>query len=182
MSDWNQPTVLPTHVGVTSRLSVGPRMRFACGTAGGTSVATWMAANDAVFAPIRFPYSYPVQRVYWINGSSGSGSGHVDMGLYTRGGTRIFSIGSTLMSGASSVQYAALSTPVLVTPGIYYLAYANDGTTSRVSGFSTSTNPRSAGCFIQASAFPLPASATFAQSPSTLVVPLMGVTRTASGF
>ena len=107
----------------------------------------------------------------------------MDFGIYSSDGTQLWAAGSTAQSGASVLQYVTLGTELLLRPGEYYLALANNGTTNRVTGTAliTATLGRLLGLYQQASAFALPASATFAQWNSA-VWPVCGLTRTSSGF
>jgi hypothetical protein len=108
----------------------------------------------------------------------------MDFGIYTADGSRLFSTGSTAMSGASALQYVAVGTPFILSPGLYYFAIDFEGTvTTRGWGVSTvtTTEGRLAGMLQQLETFPLPEKATFAAWAST-GFPLCGITRTASGF
>jgi hypothetical protein len=176
------PGVLPTHIGTYPCIfSSSATCRDIFAGTGGASNA-WGTANTAVYMPICLPWPYPVKRLWWINGSAGSGSGHVDVGIYTIGGARIVSTGSTVMSGASAVQYVSLGTAIILGPGSFYMAYTNDGTTNRSFGYApTAAQGRQSGFLMQASALPLPASATFATT-TVANMPFCGITRTASGF
>lgn len=142
---------------------------------------TWPLANMAVFIPLLLPFDYPVARMFWVNGG-GTAGGNIDVGLYTPAGARIYSSGSTAQSGSvPGVQYVPAN--VLLGAGLYYLAMAMDNvSTNRAYGSSISvTLARPAGLLQMASAFPLPASATFATVANPFY-PVMGITRTASGF
>lgn len=150
-------------------------------TAGGITVTafTWVA-NLAVYVPVLIPWPYTVRRVFWINGSTITSS-NADFGIYTAEGTKIYSTGSTAMSGASAPQFVT-PTEFTLSPGAYYFAWACNNTTSRAYGSTTAANTlRMAGVLQQASAFALPATMTGA-SVSNAVYPLCGITRTTSGF
>lgn len=140
----------------------------------------WASANQAIFCPFVLPWDYPVARMFWVNGSVSGGNS--DIGVFRFDGTAVFRAGSTANSGTSVPQYVTASfTLAAKTP--YLLAYANDGTTNRVRGFSTgATGPRGMGYMQQASALPLPSTATFAALSATFIIPLAGFTNTASGF
>jgi hypothetical protein len=56
---------------------------------------TWVA-NLVSYCPIGLARPYPVQRVFWVNGST-IGS-NVDFGIYTADGRRIYNTGSTARS------------------------------------------------------------------------------------
>jgi hypothetical protein len=140
----------------------------------------WPTANLALYIPFKVTVPYPVKRLFWMNGSGTLGN--VDVGVYTRGGGKITSTGSTAQSGASTPQYANASPVVLLTPNVYYLSMSCSVTTNGVFGHpSTAVHNRLAGLLQQASAVPLPSTATFAAA-AVAGYPLAGITRTASGF
>jgi hypothetical protein len=177
MSDFSVPT--PLHLGSFSSMSaVMDAGQYISNASPGT--ITWVA-NLGVYIPIVIPYPYPVRRVWWQNGSTVT-SAHCDVGVYTPDGQRIVSAGTTVQAGASTVQYASV-TETLLAPGKYFFAFVCDTATSHAFGLSTLTVPalRSAGILQQASALPLPATATFAVA-SSAVYPWCGITRTSSGF
>lgn len=178
MSDFNG-LVTPTHISTYGRYSLGPWLRMITNAAS-PAARTW-TANFAVYIPLSIPFPYMVSRVFWMNGST-IGS-NVDFGIYTLDGAKIYSQGSTAQAGTSVVQYASVSTPFILAPGQYYIAWSCDGTTNRAFASAT-TVPlgRSMGLLQQASAFVLPATATFAAWDNTGFYPVAGITRTASGF
>lgn len=143
-------------------------------TAVGSGVFAWPAANQATYVPIQNPYYFPVNRVFWINGST---LANIDFGIYNFGGARLFSLGSTAGSGASAYQEVAV-TPFILPPGQYFFAFVTDGTTGAGYGNATlaTSEGRLAGLLQQASALPLPNPATFAQWAST-GIPYCGVGR-----
>lgn len=143
--------------------------------------STLWVANQAVYMPVSIPWQYPVARVFWVNGSAASSN--ADFGIYTPGGLKIYSTGSTAQSGASVPQYVTPGTPFLLDAGTYIFAWACNGTTNRAFAWApTAATGAASGCMTQASAFALPSTATFATYGSCPGVVLCGVTRTASGF
>ena len=105
---------------------------FGCGSSRGYNIslntvsATWPLANRAIYHPFYLPWRYPIKRLFWLNGSSASGN--ADVGIYSVGGTRIVSTGSTAQSGASTAQY--VSADLVLPPGTYYLGNVFSGTTN----------------------------------------------------
>lgn len=177
MSDLNQ--TVPLFVSTLSRYATAVGLRAAAGAQGSGNL-TWVA-NDVVYAPVSIPWPYPVSRVFWANGSTLTSS-HADFGIYTPSGTKIYSTGSTVMSGTQAPQYTT-PTSFLLDPGDYYFAFWCDNTTSRAYGLTTVGTAAGALCGFQTQAgqSACPATATFAAF-STNLVPLCGVTRTPSGF
>lgn len=181
MSDYPQPGTLPLFVSTLS--SWGPALELLAPQGGQITLGaiTWIA-NQAVYMPVSIPWAYPVRRVFWLNGSTITTS-NADFGIYTASGKRIYSTGSTALSGTTVPQYVTPGTPFILPAGAYYFAYVCDNTTSRSYGNVISTNARGAmaGMLSQATALPLPASATFA-TYATPGLPVCGITRTPSGF
>lgn len=129
--------------------------------------AVWTAANRAIFVPFRLTRAKPVTKLFAHNGATASGN--LDIGIYTIDGTRIVSTGSVAQSGTNVCQVIDI-TDTLLGDGDYYLALAMDGTTGTVfRAAPQATRLRTAGVLQQASAFPLPATATFAAVASAFL-------------
>lgn len=146
------------------------------GSVTATSLA-WPLANLAVFVPLTIPWPYVVRRLFWVHGSSPGGSHSI--GLYRSDGTGLFVSGAVTGSGgASNIQFVTPASPIQLAPGRYFLGYAVDNTTSnRVTGNAIAASvKRLIGVYEQASAFPLPTTATFA-TPSNTTVMFAGITR-----
>lgn len=177
--DFPQSKVLPLFISSVGRFGCGMELRVSMSS--GTPAAITWVASTVCYIPFSIPWAYPVNRVWWCNGSTITTT-NVDFGIYTVSGARIFSTGNVAMSGVSAIQYATPGTPFVLDAGQYYMAWACDNTTSRAFGFApTAPQGAIAGCLSQASAQPLPTSATFATfgAPG---IPVCGITRTASGF
>lgn len=149
------------------------------------NIATMASAGEkkAVYVPMYLPFAYPVRRVFWVNGSAAGGK--TDFGIYNADGVRLYSVGSGTEAAGNSEPQFVTPTEFLLAPGRYYFALCNESATTanRWFGFSSTTTSsgRMAGLLQQASAFALPATATFAAWESTSL-PIMGITKTASGF
>lgn len=184
--DYPQSYVTPLFINTYSEFTSAPEMKNIHALSGSnlaTASLTWPSANRAFFIPLWLPFPYNVRRVFWGNGS-GTG-GNTDVGVYNWDGVKILSGGGEAQSGTSTIQYSATAINVILSPGRYYLAAAYSGTTNVAwglgSGSLTTSRLRLAGCFQQASAYPLPS--TFAISAvGSAMWPLFGITQTASGF
>jgi hypothetical protein len=86
--------------------------------------ASWGTANLARILPFQLPFPYLVVRLFWWNGSA---LGNADIGIYSLAGGKIYSSGSTVQSGGPAPQFVTPSTSILLPPGSYFLALANDG-------------------------------------------------------
>lgn len=160
-----------------ARHGVGAGNRaIAAGSAQLASTA-WGTANLAQYVPVVVPYVYPVKSLFWFNFATVAGN--VDCGLYTDDLTRIVSSGSVAQAGASGIQ--AVSVDAVLDPDVYYLALVSSSTTATfaASAAATASRLRYMGLLQQATALPLPATATPAANAQTRV-PLIGMSRVAS--
>lgn len=177
--DYPRNIAVPSFINTVTRWMGGMTHRQVAGF-GVPSSQSW-TANVAVYIPLLLPWHYSVKRAFWYHGSAVSG--HVDIGIYTKSGALIWSAGSTVNAGsASQPQYVTPSQDLLLQPGRYWMAYTHDGTTNQYLGAPVAADKgRLSGIYQQASAHPLPATATFA-AYAGVGVPLIGITNTASGF
>lgn len=130
-------------------------------------------ANRAYFIPFYLPDTFTVTSLIYGNGAAPSGN--VDLGIYDEDGVRLVSSGSTAKPGVGGPRAIDVTDTVL-TAGRYYWGYAQSNTAA-VFGWTHSAlivNIMS-GALQQASAFPLPATATFA-APSHQAMPFVGAT------
>lgn len=143
----------------------------------GSTYAAWPAANMAFYIPFEVYHTIKLTFAGYRNNTA---TGNIDLGVYDAHGTRLVSTGSTAIPGSNVLHSVAIS--VTLTPGIYYMAMAYDGTgnISRYASSSTLQRFITTGCYQQASAFPLPATATFATLTNNYI-PTMGLSQR-SGF
>ncbi len=129
------------------------------------------------------PWDYPVNRVWWVNGSTITTT-NVQFGVYTDEGILIYATASTAMVGASSVQYVTPATPFVLSGGACYFAWTCDNTTSR--GFAptgTALNMRLIGLLEETTGtFGLPATMTPVAFARAWGPSVCGITRTTTGF
>ena len=165
----------PVTINTASWESVGPSIA-ALALAAPTSTA-WPTANRAIYVP--FTLRAPLTVVKLFSGNGSALSGNIDMGIYNAAGTRLVSKGSTAHAGASLQSFDITDT--LLIAGQYYMAVALDNATGALCRW-TATSPVSAdvawGVATEASAFPLPATATFASMTAlaAVYIPLIGLT------
>jgi len=179
MTDFPTIAQLPLFVSTISAQSCLAALA-ATGTSISPAALTWVA-NQAVYMPVTLPWPYPVNRVWWINGSTVT-STNVDFGIYTASGAQLYHTGSTAMAGASNVQFVTPATPFVLPAGRYFFAWVCDNTTTRAFGVTPSSAATGAlsGLLTQTSALPLPTTATFATF-SAVALEVCGITRTAVG-
>lgn len=142
--------------------------------AGGSTPASaaYPNANDALLTPLYLEQFSTIKRLFVLNGAVVSGN--IDIGIYTQGGAKIVSSGSTVQSGTSSNQIYDV-TNFSLGPGRYYLAMALDNVTGRIVRAGLSTNAvKLMGMARMTSAFPLPNQITFMPMTSGYL-PVMGI-------
>lgn len=131
------------------------------GTGGGASTA-WPSANLALFYPFSVSQPITAVKLWIINGTTASGN--LDLGIYDADGTRLVAKGSTAQSGTTAIQILD-TTDLNLAPNVqYYMACSMDGTTgtTRAAAAVTAGKYASLGMAQMATAFPLPANATYA--------------------
>jgi len=132
----------------------------------------WASANLALFVPVKIPSPVTICKLVVVYAS---GAGNIDVGVYNRDGVRLVSSGATAKSGTASEEHVVDVTDTFVSAGLYYLALASDGTSNFIGVPPTGTAPvpaqkvRLYGLMEMASAYPLPASATYAASTGVFV-------------
>lgn len=144
-----------------------------------TGSLAWGTANRAVYMPITIPFPYTINRMFWQNGSAAGGNHYV--GIYGFDGAYIWR-GTAAGTGNSLPQFVTPTAPVQISPGTYYLGYSHDSTTAnRCYGITTTAiGKRLAG--IQEATVNLPTSRPTFATPTMTVLPMIGLTNTATGF
>lgn len=140
---------------------------------GAPASGTWGNANDALFLPFTLQGSITVVKLWCVNGATVAGN--VDMAIYDASGTRLVSIGSTAQAGASAVQEFNIPDTALAA-GRYYIALSQSDVTSTMAIFTAPAAGgywKSLGVAFQATAHPLPSTATLAVQNSSQI-PLIG--------
>lgn len=184
MTDWGGPPqpIAPLYISSFNTLyTAAQELRFGQAIPTVSVPGTWVA-DLALYIPLSIPFEFYIQRFFWCNGSTVTGN--VDVGIYSPGGARLCSIGTTAQSGASTGQYASLSTAFLLTPGQYYWGFVCSGSTNALvmSTTWTAVSLRLGGCLQQAlGSASLPSSMTPAVV-SNAVYPMVSMTQLASGF
>jgi hypothetical protein len=134
-----------------------------------------LVGNEAYYLPVSLPLAYDLRAMWMLNGAAVAQN--VDIGIYTRDGTRLWSNGSVAQGAANALVVYALGTPMKLPPGDYYLAIVGSsgaGTFFQRSGFGRAGMTRLAGQMMQATALPLPATATFAVN-TKVKIPIFGI-------
>lgn len=174
MGNWPLPVLLPgvaVTISTMSRESVGGIKGI-----GSASSSTWDAANRAFYIPVRISQAILLAQFFVLNGATVSGN--IDVGIYDIAGTKISSSGSTAQAGVNAIQTFNV-TDIAIGPGLFYLAGSMNNTTGAVANSSLSSavvGDKAMGCFMQNTAFPLPATWTIA-SDGRNFVPVIGISR-----
>lgn len=143
----------------------------------GNAAVAWPAANLAIYLPVVVHTPVTVVK---MGLQPVTPSGNCDVGIYGLDGNRRLSSGSTASSAPSGTQEFDV-TDTTLSPGCYYLAVAFDNTTAVLAGSATAVSlpdAQSCGVLSQSSAFPLPATATFATATSGFIPWVVAALRT----
>lgn len=157
MPDFPVPTNNMVGVGFLSSLAITGATAQSIGASG-----AWPAANRAIFCPVIVDRQVGVSRL--IIGAGATASGNFDVGIYDRHGNRLVSTGSTVKG--TSVEHVISITQTALSPGLYYLALAANATANYVRVSTGVELTRLMGSLQMDTAFPLPATATFAARTS----------------
>lgn len=129
------------------------------------STTAWPSANLAIFVPVRI--AVPCTAYKMAIGAGGTAAGNFDVGIYDQFGNRLVSSGAT--AKGANTEHILDITDTRLPAGTFYLALAADGTNNYIMvPTSTGTAPapaqksRMAGVLQMATAYTLPATATFA--------------------
>ena len=134
----------------------------------------WPLANLAMYIPFCLSVTITIAKLWLYVGVAAN---NWDIGIYDEAGTRLVSSGST--AAASTGIEVADVTDTVVGPGLFYFGQAWNGTAGGPHGLVLTGlvyAQRSIGIVEQTSAFPLPATATFAAFART-IIPFMGLSR-----
>ena len=137
------------------------------------SAAAWPSANLAIYIPIRVPVRCVARSLWYASGSTSNGN--VDMGLYDAAGDAIISATGASKANGGEVQIFDV-TDTTVGPGRYYLALVSDSGTSTFYRIAPAAPLCAAwGVLTETSAYPLPATATWAVPQTLAYLPVMGM-------
>lgn len=149
--------------GTRTTLGVGPQIGSAA-----PSSAAWPGANTAIYIPFRVSRLVVAQQIVLANGATVSGN--FDTGIYDAFGNQVVSSGATAHAGINTKQVVNI-TDTPLGRGLYYLALSFDNataTTQRNNALNIGL-ASAMGVYNQATAYPLPAAATFASATSTYI-------------
>lgn len=165
MSDWPGVTLNSANGSISTLSAVYNRIS----TLGAS--AAWPSANTAYFVPFALGSPFIARKMAF--GCGTTAGGNCDVGIYDTEGNRIVSSGATARSASSEVIVDITDT--YLDRGIYYMAMSHDGTNNIVFVTPSGTSPvplqkaRLAGVVQMASAYVLPATATFAAVSSAII-------------
>jgi len=122
---------------------------------------TWPTNNIATYVPFRLTsWATVYQLLFWVGATS---AGNIDVGIYDAQKNKIVSSGSTAMSATVNTVQELNVTDTVLSPGNYLLAAScstTSGTCFAQSAVSDEFGLSSFSLFQEASALPLPATAT----------------------
>lgn len=147
---------------LSDRHSAG--LDIVCGATNTATETVAHTANRAYYLPIFLDRSIIAMKLWVANFATINGN--IDLGLYNCSSsfvpsTKIISSGSTAHANANDLQEVDITDTYLAGPGIYFLGIASDSSTATFSRVDVNNLfPRVVGAMQQASAFPLPSTAT----------------------
>lgn len=165
MYDRGRPPTIWHSLDVASH---GPYRNVAMGAA-----FAWPTSNLAIYVPVVVESRIVIRKMWYSNWTTAVGN--YDIGLYDAAGTRLLSRGSTAKISSSN-QVIWDCTDTTVGPGLYYLALVMSSASDQVLGATPSAPIATAcGLLTEASALPLPATATFGLTQTLAVLPTIGL-------
>lgn len=129
---------------------------------GNPTSRAWGGANTAVFIPFQVQQTCVAYKMWYASGTPIDAAGHLDLGIYDEALNRLVSTGSTAQGAVTAMHTVDIADTTLV-PGRYYMAMSCDSVTGQYRQWSGSL--RALGQYDiwkMDTAFPLPATATFA--------------------
>ena len=135
--------------------------------------AVYPTANLALFIPFVLTKPKTVLQLFSFTG--GTKSGNIDMAIYSEDGTKLTSA-ANVAQGTINVLQVFDITDIQIGPGVFYLAVVLDNTTGTLRRGILTVNIMGAslGMAEMAAAYPLPATAVFAQITGNYI-PLIGL-------
>jgi hypothetical protein len=139
---------------------------------GSPTAAAWPSANLAIYIPMAIDRPEVITALWVYNGSV---NGNIDIGVYDEDYNRLVSTGAVAQSGANTIQSVDI-TDYAIAPGLYYMGLSLSSGTGQVFRSAAVSLPyvRAFGVTQEASAHPLPATATFA-ALANHYVPVFGM-------
>lgn len=139
-----------------------------------TGTTTWPTANMAIYQPVRVPCPVKVLKLFFACHSTGTGN--VDMGVYDEKGNAVISATETTKLASMTEQVFDV-TDTTIGPGRYYIALVCSNNTDTFY-YTSYAAPISVahGVLTEASAYPLPSTATWATNQTLAMVPAVGMT------
>lgn len=131
--------------------------------------AAWPTANLAIYIPFVLRRDSTLYQVGWMNGAT-TVTGTREVGVYTAAGSKVIS-GAATGATATVVQRVDVADTTLAA-GQYWLAITNTDTTNWYGIAPTAPECAALGILTQATANPLPATATMALNNTLAFVPL----------
>lgn len=139
----------------------------------------WPTANQAFYIPFTVSQTTTIPEVFFVAGT-GPGTTNFDIGIYRDDFTLIRALGATASVNTTDAILpaggGALSAPAVLDRGRYYMAMSSAATTLTCrAGVWGNQWMRAIGMQTQASAHPLPATATPASMGTTAFMPMIGL-------
>lgn len=140
---------------------------------GSWTPTAWPSANLAIYVPLRVPKAILVRKLWFASGSTGTGN--VDMALYDAAGVAVVTAtNAAKVASATEQVFDVTDTPI--GPGLYYIGLASDSGTDTFACLAVGAPVYAAmGLRSEASAYPLPSTATWSVPQTLTFFPAMGL-------
>ena len=133
--------------------------------------AVWPSANRAIYTPFEIDQAVSVTAMYFEIVLAGAGN--AEIGIYNSAGVKQGASSGAISTNTAGIKTYTPGTLIALARGRYFLGIATDGVLAqfrRYQGAGAVANVRAmAGLKQQAAAYPLPATATFADAASNYV-------------
>lgn len=163
--------VPPLYLSSFSRYGHGLMVAGYAGTAPANN--TWGTNNLGLYIPFEVDHPVVLDKLYWVCGNTSVAN--ADLGIFSDAWAKLVSTGSVAMQGAAGRQETNI-TDYLLVPGKYYWGLsASLSTAGFISAALALMRMQHMGCLTEASAVPLPATATpVALTANPTNLPLIG--------
>lgn len=163
-------TIVPDVIYAGGSNSLGPFISATIAAA--PTSAAWGTANLARYIPFTVTIPTTIYKLCVMNGATVAGN--FDIAIFSTAYVKLVSTGSTAQAGVNTLQTVDVTDTELDT-GRYYMGMSSDDATATTYRWFTPTTGMAAimGLRTEASAFPLPTTATPIQSTSTSI-PVFG--------
>lgn len=140
-----------------------------------TGSVVWPSANLAIYLPVILPRAVVVRKLWVAIGTTGTG--HLDIGIFGTDWVQIVASGATVKAAPPGLDEQVVDiTDTTLQAGFYYIGLATDSGTDKYQNINKAAPiPAAFGLLTEASAYPLPVTATPVVNQTLAMIPLVGM-------